>query len=233
MGATSIMKMRTDLSERLILEIPNEIDEAEPLDSQKSVKPRGNLLLQMDLENSLHLSVESRQQRHRKQLQLAQSSLVRRDKRLAPVHTSLQRVKRSKMARGLFAKEADSGCNGLSNCSHVNPEKPRAEKIRGDRSCASPSGKTRDRVRGNLAGQAREVTPGRENILPKRAPITLSKKNGTACDELPQSCGKGIDLTAKRLAAATPKSLDSSHLMVRWTSRGSRILVAAAAAVQR
>ena len=130
MGATNSMKMRADLSERLILETPNELDEAEPLDSQKSVKPRGKLLLQMELENSFHLSVASGQQWHRQHMQLAQSSLVRRDERLTPVHTSLQRVKRSKMARGLFAKEADSGCSGLSSCSCVNPKKPRAEKIR-------------------------------------------------------------------------------------------------------
>ena len=48
MGATNSMKMSADLSERLILEIPNEIDKAEPLDSQKSVKPRGKLLMQID-----------------------------------------------------------------------------------------------------------------------------------------------------------------------------------------
>ena len=131
MGAKSSMKMRTDLSERLILKAPNEIDEAEPLDPQRSVKPRGKLLLQMDLEHSLHLSVESNQQGHCKHMQLAQSNLVRRDERLAPVHTSLQRVKPRKMARDLFAKEAESGCCGLSSCSRANAKKPNTKKIRG------------------------------------------------------------------------------------------------------
>ena len=60
MGTESYLKMRTDLVQRLLLKIFNEIDEAEPLDSEKSVKPRVEFLLKTLLEYTFNLRIKTR-----------------------------------------------------------------------------------------------------------------------------------------------------------------------------
>ena len=78
LGNESGLKMRTDPSHRPFLEIFNEVDEADPLDREKSVEPRAEILLKMLLENALDFRIERGQQRLCTITQLVANTLASR-----------------------------------------------------------------------------------------------------------------------------------------------------------
>ena len=206
--------MRMNPSCRPSLEVINEVGEINPLINENNREPRDELLPKTHFEQTLNLRLELSQRWPRALTELHASSLACGQAALTPDQPRLHSIKLRHVVGDLLANEIPNGNRILHRRHSVDAEQVRTRENRRVRDSISQRVRLLNSFSRLQSVQDGQTTPSLENALQKLARVAQRTKKGAVGDKAPESCSERFELTAERLATATPQGLNCGHLFL-------------------